>query len=191
MTRKRFLITALTGVATLATPKIAVAQPDVVNGAGVKSDSTMEPGTSASALKQWNRAVAKAQLQNSPIYTGLKSDTNGAIPAAIPPGTRRVSGITQGTFTTVNLQPEVIKAIAVYYVTNSGGLISQVDHAWIQGTASSVASCSFNYTTLDGGQTLCVYYTATLTNYVNFNQAFSFYAEFYADGSGWMNGGWL
>ena len=144
------------------------------------------------AMRLWEKACSEAKAAGEPIICvdypeKQRQDSEGVVVTA---SDRRVTGVTSGTFTTVAGQPEVIKAVAVYWV-GSGGFIGAVEDAWISGTSTKVAHYSYSYTKLDGGQTLAVSYTATLTNYINFNQVFSFYAEFYDDGSGWMNGGWV
>lgn len=183
LTRKAFLSMALGATSLALTPKDVLAAEGVceISSAGAQE-----------AMRLWEKACSEATAAGEPIVCvdypeKQRQDSGGVVAAA---SDRRVTGVTSGTFTTVAGQPEVIKAVAVYWV-GSGGFIGAVEDAWISGTSTQVAHYSYSYTKLDGGQTLAVSYTATLTNYINFNQVFSFYAEFYDDGSGWMNGGWV
>lgn len=183
LTRKAFLSMALGATSMALTPKDVLAAEEACE---ISSTGAQE------AMRLWEKACSEATAAGEPIvrvdYPEKQRRHSGSIVAAA--SDRRVTGVTSGTFTTVAGQPEVIKAVAVYWV-GSGGFIGAVEDAWISGTSTKVAHYSYSYTKLDGGQTLAVSYTATLTNYINFNQVFSFYAEFYDDGSGWMNGGWV
>ena len=183
LTRKACLSMALGATSLALTPKDALAEERVCE--------TPSAGAQE-AMRLWEKACSEAKAAGEPIICvdypeKQRQDSEGVVVTA---SDRRVTGVTSGTFTTVAGQPEVIKAVAVYWV-GSGGFIGAVEDAWISGTSTKVAHYSYSYTKLDGGQTLAVSYTATLTNYINFNQVFSFYAEFYDDGSGWMNGGWV
>ena len=183
LTRRELLMTTALIAGATAVPLPALAE--TVSPAA--SDGALE------AMRCWEEAVNEATAAGEPIIVvedsdierGRNVETRYSVSS-----TRRVNGQALNSFTTVAGQPEVVRAIAVYWVSDSG-LITTLEDTWLQGTASSVAHCTYSYTKLDGGQTLAVNYTATLTNYVDFNQAFYFYAEFYEDGSGWMNGGWL
>lgn len=113
LTRRAFLSMALGATSLALTPKDALAEERVCE--------TPSAGAQE-AMRLWEKACSEAKAAGEPIICvdypeKQRQDSEGVVVTA---SDRRVTGVTSGTFTTVAGQPEVIKAVAVYWVGSGG-----------------------------------------------------------------------
>lgn len=182
MSRKAFLQAG--ALAIISVPFL----PTLAEAATLPSDEELRYASfisGATAEELWELAVSQAEAQNSEIFLN-------EIPEETPRPTassKEVSGKASTTITVAG-QLETIQAVAVYTVS-SENRITGLSDAWLSCTASQVGHTYFSYTFLDSNRTLAVQYTATITNYADFSQVLSVYAEFGTSGGRYASASWL
>lgn len=173
ISRRGFLASLASATFIAAFPSIANAQ--TMASANVSNDTSK--GEQAKAL--WEEAVRKAKQEGAEVHENLIPGPQ-ALTRALKTGVATMPCV-------IKLAPTQVDAVATY--NTSGNNITTVQNAWIQANPGSVSNLTYSYTKLDQGQTLCVSYSCQIKPLTQIATACHFYAEFYSNGSGWMNGG--
>lgn len=162
--------------------------PAPANALALPSDADLRYASflsGATPEELWELAVSQAEAQNGKVFL---NEAPQAFPRSIT-STREVSGRADTTITVAG-QPEVVQAIAVYSVSDEDRIIGLND-AWLSCTASQVGHTYVSHAFLDSNRTLAINYTATITNYIDFSQVLTVYAEFGILGGRFANASWL
>lgn len=136
------------------------------------------------ALELWDCAKCQALREGSEIFENEEPPCETA-----PLATSMVTGKAE-TSITVEGQPEILQAVAVYDVTTENR-INNCRDAWLSCTASQVGHTYYSHTFLDSNRTLAINYSATITNFFGFSQVLTVYAEFGVSGGRFARADWV
>lgn len=171
ISRKAFVTTAALGASTLLIPKQLLAD-DTEIGNSANEASTL-----------WDAAVSEARREGFPVYENLPSGT-------APTPRYHVTGVTQDRDIWYKGILGVTRGVAAYNAYDNGNIDACYDAYIGVGSGLQVVWCTHSYTHIDSGQTLAVRYSCNLNwpSHV-ISCTCDFYAEFWANGSGYLTGG--
>lgn len=131
----------------------------------------------------WKQALEQAAVEGSPVYHDIEC-------RPLIQTRSHVTGVTQDKTIIYKGIAGVTRGVAAYNATSNGNITAFYGANIEAGSGLQVQWCARSHTIIDSGQTLAVSYSCSLywpSNLIS--TTCHFYAELWADGSGYLTGG--
>lgn len=176
ISRKGFLSAMLAGASLLILPETSSAQE-------LCETTAYSMDTAQHADLLWKRALEQAAVEGSPVFYDIEC-------RPLIQTRAHVTGATQDKTIVYKGIVGITRGVAAYNATSNGNIDALYGANIEAGSGLQVQWCTHSYTIIDSGKTLAVSYSCSLywpSNIIS--TTCHFYAEFWADGSGYLTGG--